>query len=56
MEKENKATNTGNDAKPKVVNNKEKKKSAASKIEKFKRQYFEYYDDIKDYTKGKEDW
>ena len=23
---------------------------------KFKQQYFDYYDDIKDYTKGREDW
>ncbi len=28
------------------------KKTAAD----FKRKYFDYYDDVKDHTKGKEDW
>ena len=25
-------------------------------IKSFKQKYFDYYDDIKDYTRGKEDW
>ena len=31
-------------------------KAEQQNIEKFKRQYFDFYDDVKDYTKGKEDW
>ena len=31
-------------------------KNEKQNIEKFKRQYFDFYDDVKDYTKGKEDW
>lgn len=44
---------------------KSKKKQAKKPVNKlqqniksnaFKQKYFEFYDDIKDYTKGKEDW
>ena len=31
-------------------------KNQAEDIKKFKQKYFDYYDDVKDYTKGKEDW
>ena len=33
-----------------------KKPTAKSKAADFKRKYFDYYDDVKDHTKGKEDW
>ena len=33
-----------------------KKTQKSIEIEKFKQKYFDYYDDIKDYTRGKEDW
>ncbi|MDY4186716.1 MAG: hypothetical protein SOX77_02505 [Candidatus Borkfalkiaceae bacterium] len=33
-----------------------KKPAAKSKAADFKRKYFDYYDDVKDHTKGKEDW
>lgn len=36
------------------VKNKQKVKN--QDISKFKRDYFDFYDDIKDYTNGKEDW
>ena len=42
-----------NSNKPNEIKNKEKNKND---INKFKEQYFSYYDDIKDYTRGKEDW
>ena len=35
---------------------KAKKNNQDANIKKFKEKYFDYYDDIKDYTKGKEDW
>lgn len=31
-------------------------KNQAEDIKKFKQKYFDYYDDVKDFTKGKEDW
>ena len=34
--------------------NKDKKKK--QNIEKFKQKYFEYYDDVKSESKGREDW
>lgn len=44
-------------------NNKQNKKDIKAKstknsenIAKFKQKYFDFYDDIKDYTNGKEDW
>ena len=43
----------------KNVKNKQKNTKKSQKnidIEKFKQKYFDYYDDIKDYTRGKEDW
>ena len=36
--------------------NKTKQKQKQPDISKFKRQYFDFYDDIKDYTNGREDW
>ena len=51
-----------------IFNKKHRKKSQNKKevknkkpvidlsTKKFKERYFDYYDDIKDYTKGKEDW
>lgn len=33
-----------------------KKPISKSKAADFKRKYFDYYDDVKDHTKGKEDW
>ncbi len=33
-----------------------KKKKELEQIKHFKDNYFAYYDDIKDYTRGKEDW
>ena len=36
--------------------NKTKQKQKPTDISKFKRQYFDFYDDIKDYTNGREDW
>ena len=41
--------------KTKEVNNKKNNKNK-NEITKFKEQYFSFYDDIKDYTRGKEDW
>ena len=35
---------------------KNKSKQNNSDTAKFKRQYFDFYDDIKDYTNGREDW
>ena len=35
---------------------KEKEKSTKQNIEKFKQKYFEYYDDVKSPSKGREDW
>ena len=35
---------------------KNKSKQSNSDTAKFKRQYFDFYDDIKDYTNGREDW
>ena len=32
------------------------KKINENEINRLKEQYFSFYDDIKDYTKGKEDW
>ena len=34
----------------------EKNKKAILQTQKFKQAYFDFYDDIKDFTKGKEDW
>lgn len=34
----------------------QKKKQSKQETEKFKQKYFDFYDDIKDYTRGKEDW
>ena len=31
-------------------------KKALNETKKFKEKYFEYYDDIKDHTRGVEDW
>ncbi len=47
--------------KQKVKKAKQNKTSAKAKIQaedtkRFKQKYFDYYDDVKDYTKGKEDW
>ena len=36
--------------------NEQKQKKAKQEAEKFKQKYFDFYDDIKDYTRGKEDW
>lgn len=39
--------------------NKTKKKPVVKtqdNVKIFKQKYFEFYDDIKDYTRGKEDW
>lgn len=33
-----------------------KNSKQASQIENFKKKYFDFYDDVKDYTNGKEDW
>lgn len=33
-----------------------KTKQKSTDISKFKRNYFDFYDDIKDYTNGREDW
>lgn len=47
------------DKKKKTTNKKEiqnKKTYVNLSTKKFKEKYFDYYDDIKDYTKGKEDW
>lgn len=38
------------------INSKTKKQNVNTQIQKFKEQYFSFYDDIKDYTRGKEDW
>ena len=35
---------------------KTKQKKVNQDIAKFKQKYFDFYDDIKDYTKGREDW
>jgi len=35
---------------------KKKQTKQMQDISKFKRQYFDFYDDIKDYTNGREDW
>ena len=40
----------------KKVDNKQKIKKQQESIKNFKDKYFSYYDDIKDYTRGKEDW
>ena len=32
------------------------KNKQLDEIKKFKEKYFDYYDDIKHYTRGKEDW
>ena len=40
----------------KKVDNKQKIKKQQELIKSFKDKYFSYYDDIKDYTRGKEDW
>ena len=45
-----KTNKKGKDVKTKPIKNQNQS------IEKFKRQYFDFYDDVKDYTKGKEDW
>lgn len=50
MEKEN--TSAQNEKSVKNIKNTKSTKSAAD----FKRKYFDYYDDVKDHTKGKEDW
>lgn len=35
---------------------KSKNKKSNANIEKFKQKYFEYYDDVKSPSKGREDW
>lgn len=39
----------------KTINKKEQKK-IKDKNKIFKQKYFDYYDDVKHYTNGKEDW
>lgn len=51
---ENAAPVAASTAKPQQ--NAAKKPTAKSKAADFKRKYFDYYDDVKDHTKGKEDW
>ena len=53
MKKRNNVKNTYSEK------NKEKKLKDLKQnfeIKKFKQNYFDFYDDIKDYTRGKEDW
>ena len=35
---------------------KDKEKKKKQSIEKFKQKYFDYYDDVKSPSKGREDW
>ncbi len=42
--------------KQKPTKNKTKSTKNSENIAKFKQKYFDFYDDVKDYTKGKEDW
>lgn len=47
------------DKKNKIAKSKEEKTRKINQdvnTKKFKEKYFDYYDDIKDYTRGKEDW
>lgn len=56
-EKNNQQSNTtkdNNGIKVNVLPHSSRKSSASAK--QFKDKYFDYYDDVKDYTRGREDW
>lgn len=50
------ACETENVKKKQEQKNVQKSVSAKSKAADFKRKYYDYYDDVKDHTKGREDW
>ena len=45
-----------NSKKQEQINRQKSVSSAKSKAADFKRKYYDYYDDVKDHTKGREDW
>lgn len=56
VEQDNPTNDKTKQVKPKTTVKNKKNERAIQQTKKFKEQYFDFYDDVKDHTKGREDW